>query len=122
MDYKALCDQEIGLIKAAGWAESKNGFNMEIGGTKTTMYEKTGFTMTISCSNDGESKETAIILTKTVGNQTAADGGTAAMMDAGVTSDVSGALKDAGAAMKDASSAMKDAGAAMRDAGITVGN
>ena len=120
-DYKALCDNETTLIKAAGWADSKNGFNMEIGGTKTTMYEKTGFTMTISCSNDGESKDTVFVLTKTAGNQTSADGGTAAMMD-GAASDVSGALKDAGAAMKDAGSAVKDARAAMKDAGVTVGN
>lgn len=118
-DYKAACDQELTMLKTAGWVDAKNGFNMELEGTKTSMYEKAGFTLTLSCSGDTDEKTTAIVLTKSKGNQaaSAADAGTSAMVDA------NGALNDAAAAMKDAGSALKDAGVTLNAAGkIVTGN
>jgi|GEM_PF-2904047 len=65
-DYKTACDQMVALVKAQGWAENSNGFNMEMEGSKTTMYQKPGYAMTLTCAGDASSKEVSISLTKSV--------------------------------------------------------
>lgn len=64
-DYKGACTQMDALLKSSGWAESKNGFNMEIKGSKSTMYEKTGFTLSLTCASGESDSQTSI--TQTMG-------------------------------------------------------
>jgi hypothetical protein len=63
-DYKTSCDQMVTMVKASGWTESKSGFTMEIEGTKTTTYDKPGYSLTLTCASSSDSKETNITLTK----------------------------------------------------------
>lgn len=63
-EFKTACDQMVVLLQGSGWAESKSGFNMEVEGTKTTMYEKTGYALTLTCSTNESDKMTLITLTK----------------------------------------------------------
>ncbi len=63
-DYNAVCDQMVTMIKASGWSDNPNGFNMEVQGTKSTMYQKTGFALTLACSSDNNGKVTQVTLAK----------------------------------------------------------
>lgn len=85
-DSNATCDQELVLVKAAGWADAKSGFNMQIGNTKTSTYEKAGFTLVLSCASDDDAKEVAVTLTKSKGTQ---DSGAASMTEASAATSTS---------------------------------
>lgn len=63
-DYKAACDQMITMVKAAGWTEDETGFNMEVEGSKTTLYKKTGYALTLTCATSEGDKMTSITQTK----------------------------------------------------------
>ncbi len=64
-DMKTACDQMVTMVKAAGWAEDEKGFNMEIAGSKTTLYKKTGFALTLTCAaNEGDK---TVVITETLG-------------------------------------------------------
>lgn len=63
-DYKTACNQMVTAIKAAGWSDSESGLNMEFEGSKTTMYQKPGFNMSLSCASNSDNKTTAITLSK----------------------------------------------------------
>ncbi len=64
-DFNTACTQMVTMIKGAGWAENANGFNMEVAGSKTTVYQKTGYGLTLTCASDSDNKVTSITLTKT---------------------------------------------------------
>lgn len=63
-DYKTACDQMVTMVKAAGWAEDETGFNMEVEGSKTTLYKKTGYALTLTCATSEGDKMTSITQTK----------------------------------------------------------
>lgn len=70
--YKDVCTQEKALMLANGWVESKNGFNAEFENTLSVAYEKTGYNMTLSCSQDSGEQTTTVSLVKVysdAGNQ-----------------------------------------------------
>lgn len=59
-DYKMACDQITIMLKAAGWADSASGITMEVTGSKTTQYEKPGYSLTLSCASSEGDKQTII--------------------------------------------------------------
>ncbi len=62
--FKDVCTQEKALLTGSGWAESKSGFNAEFENTISTAYEKTGYTMTLSCALDTDQQTTVVSLVK----------------------------------------------------------
>ena len=65
-DYKAVCAQQIDLLTKAGWAKS-DAYAMDVEKLMIRSMEKTGFTLSLSCSTDDDGK-TAVTMTKSKNN------------------------------------------------------
>ena len=62
--YKDVWKQMDGQLTASGWAVDDSGFNMEVESSKTTMYKKTGFMLSLTCATDDAGKVTSVTMSK----------------------------------------------------------
>jgi len=70
-DYKTTCDQMTQAVTGAGWSVDDKGFSMEVSGSKTTLYKKPGFVLTLTCASSDSSKDISVTMSKGTDSSTA---------------------------------------------------
>lgn len=74
-DFKTTCDQMTQAVAGAGWSVDDKGFNMEVSGSKTTVYKKTGFILTLTCASSEAGKDISVTMSKGTDSTADASGG-----------------------------------------------
>lgn len=71
-DFVEVCDDQIALMKAAGWQEKKESFTFEMEGSVNKSFYKTGLIGSMNC-NQGDG-EISLLLSKTIDVSAGDDG------------------------------------------------